>query len=748
MSDVILQAEFFNFAEANKFALVKVHSGAKNPVGNEWQKHSSKNRRDWEQWAKDGFNIGVHAGASRLIIFDLDSKHGGIEAVRKRFDDWCHANGMAPLPHHVETPSKGQHVFMLVPEGDDAGALASDFTGKMGLGVEILTGDRQSVAPGSFFKGDQENQKPSGHYTFKPGAAIYEAPQAVLDICKPVPRKPSDTVTKVGTLDFEDTKRLYKWLAENGVIETDDEWRSCGMAARLAFGDKGFELWETVAQTLWNEPVDAQNVTRWNSFDTEATANAVTMDSIFKLAKNAKWPGTVRPSVESMFGGVGAGVGPGMAPPNFILIDDEAPSTQLPPGTPLPETAEQVAEQSQDAIDALHAQEVPTPEGGFFQSEGDFISDFVAPNYLIDSILQRGFLYGYTAPTGAGKTAVALLLTALIPTGKKLGNLDVEQGQVLYFAGENPDDIRMRWIGLKADMGIADQTLDVHFVAGAMPLNRIAKRITAEIETKRLAPNCIIVDTLAAFYDGDDDNANIEMVGFARRLRKLCELPSKPTVLVLCHPTKGAKTIEEMVPRGGGAFLNELDGNLASVRPDGSPIVLTWAGKFRGPEFTPLYFETATVRTPALTNAKGIVMPTVVARLVSLNEMERRKEITNKDDIAVLNALCNSAGMTNADIGRALDWYYKQGTKQGKPDDSRVRTVLKRLKGDGYVAEVKDLWTATPKGQKAANIVEGAASQRESAPSIVPADLGGAPFPSPRMTSPPPMPPMPPKVVK
>ena len=157
VADATIKA-FFDFAEANEFALLCVRKSAKNPIGEGWQKLWSKNRADWELWSAKGFNIGVHAGASRLITFDLDSKHGGIEAVRARFDAWCLSHNMLPLPHHVETPSKGQHIFMWVPEGVDAMALASNLSGKIGPGIDVLTGNHQSVAAGSYFDGTVEGK--------------------------------------------------------------------------------------------------------------------------------------------------------------------------------------------------------------------------------------------------------------------------------------------------------------------------------------------------------------------------------------------------------------------------------------------------------------------------------------------------------------------------------------------------------------------------------------------------------------
>jgi hypothetical protein len=37
-----------------------------------------------------------------------------------------------------------------------------------------------------------------------------------------------------------------------------------------------------------------------------------------------------------------------------------------------------------------------------------FLKGFIPPDYLIDGILQRRFIYSLTAPTGGGKTAIAL----------------------------------------------------------------------------------------------------------------------------------------------------------------------------------------------------------------------------------------------------------------------------------------------------------------------------------------------------
>ncbi|WMT73426.1 AAA family ATPase [Bradyrhizobium sp. Ash2021] len=95
---------------------------------------------------------------------------------------------------------------------------------------------------------------------------------------------------------------------------------------------------------------------------------------------------------------------------------------------------------------------------------------FIPPDYLLDGILQRRFCYSFTARTGTGKTAIMLRIAAHVALGRPLGSRNVERGKVLYFAGENPDDIRMRWIAMSAEMGFDVDTVEVYFIAGTFKI--------------------------------------------------------------------------------------------------------------------------------------------------------------------------------------------------------------------------------------------------------------------------------------
>jgi hypothetical protein len=71
-------------------------------------------------------------------------------------------------------------------------------------------------------------------------------------------------------------------------------------------------------------------------------------------------------------------------------------------------------------------------------SSSAFVAGFEPPDYLMGNVLQRRFIYSFTAHTGHAKTAILLRIAAHIELGKPVGKHEVEKGRVLYLAGENP----------------------------------------------------------------------------------------------------------------------------------------------------------------------------------------------------------------------------------------------------------------------------------------------------------------------
>jgi AAA domain-containing protein len=332
-------------------------------------------------------------------------------------------------------------------------------------------------------------------------------------------------------------------------------------------------------------------------------------------------------------------------------------------------------------------------------SSGEFIGGFVPPEYLLDGILQHRFIYSLTAPTGSGKTAFLLLLAAHTALAKPLGVRDLTKGRVVYFAGENPDDVRMRWIAMADIMDFNASEIDVHFIPGTFSIPEMEDRIRAEAETLG-GFTLAIIDTSAAYFQGSDENSNTEMGKHARQLRQLTTLPGEPCVVVACHPVKNASN-ENLTPRGGGAFLAEVDGNLIG-RKSGNVVDFHWQGKFRGPDFEPIGFRLESVTCTSLKDNRDRFIPTVVAKPVSENERQDMQAAIIKNEDQVLALLATGPQKSIAAIAKALGWL----SNRGEPQKSKVSRTLDKLKRQKLVTQERDRWQLTQKGKEEAERIE------------------------------------------
>jgi AAA domain len=331
------------------------------------------------------------------------------------------------------------------------------------------------------------------------------------------------------------------------------------------------------------------------------------------------------------------------------------------------------------------------------KSLANFLAGFVVPDYLLDGILQRQFIYSLTAQTGHGKTAVALLIARLVGGSNPkaaLGKHTAEKGQVVYFAGENPDDLRMRVIG-DEDLHNDDQAR-IWFIPGTFTIGAMRKKLEAEI-ARLNGVDLIIIDTSAAYFNGKDELSNTEMGAHARMLRTLTTLPGGPCVLVLCHPVKHVTEPSQLLPRGGGAFLAEVDGNLTLWKHDGTLLELHHTDKLRGPGFEPVNLSLETVHTTRLLDKKGRIIPTVRAVWVTEAESEQQTIKARSDEDVLLKALLQS-GQSQADLAKACNWLLQDG----QPYKSKVARTLDRLVKHKLVTIKRGEHALTDAGKKAA----------------------------------------------
>jgi hypothetical protein len=312
----------------------------------------------------------------------------------------------------------------------------------------------------------------------------------------------------------------------------------------------------------------------------------------------------------------------------------------------------------------------PKADKRLIQSSGAFVADYVAPEYMIEGIFQRRRIYSLTGKTGDGKTALQLYFAYALAEKVRVGKREVEQCRVLYLAGENPDDVRARWLAMSDVLGFDVDVVEVYFIPGVFSVSGLLERVKIEAEAIG-GFGCVIVDTSAAYFEGEEENSNVQAGRHARTLRGLIEVKGEPLVIVGCHPIKSG---ENLLPRGGGAYVAEVDGNATAQKITDDVVQLHWAGKYRGPNFEPVPFELVTITSDKVQDAKGRLIPTVMAKPVTDAKVEgiEEEDANNEDQVLVL--LDTTPGLSQAKMAEALGWVSQFG-----PDKGKVNRCLSKL---------------------------------------------------------------------
>jgi len=325
-----------------------------------------------------------------------------------------------------------------------------------------------------------------------------------------------------------------------------------------------------------------------------------------------------------------------------------------------------------------------------FKALASFCREYVPLAYVIEPILRASSLYALTGRTGHGKTAFLVIAALAIATGRPdILGLEVTRGRVAFLTFENPDDVRMRFM-------IADYILNIDLDDVGADIMILDYRIKPEEVLEKLkklaeaAPFAlVIVDTFAAFFDGDDTNDATQGGEFMRRLRPLTQINGKPAVIVAAHPIKNAAE-DNLLPYGSGAILNEVDGNLTLWKNSATGFVsLHWQGKLRGLDFEPVLFRFENASSPDLLDAKGRQFKLPVMRPCDAASAEQREAVEANLDLALLRAMIAEPDATQD------RWAKMIGRSK-----SSVNAKLQKLKRPKLVEQCLGKWRVTPKGHK------------------------------------------------
>ncbi len=306
--------------------------------------------------------------------------------------------------------------------------------------------------------------------------------------------------------------------------------------------------------------------------------------------------------------------------------------------------------------------------------------------------MRTSSLYTLTAPTGHGKTSLCVIIALAIATGREdILGLSVRKGRVAYLTFENPDDVRMRFMiaayFLNIDVGVVDADIII------LDMRHKPEAVLAGLEKEAIGNpfTLILIDTFAAFFDGDKVTDPVQAGEFFRRLRPMTKLPGLPTVIVACHPIKNA-TEDNLLPLGAGAIIGEVDGGLTLWKTCGV-FKFHWQGKFRGPEFEPMFWRIEEVSSPEVVDAKGRQIMLPVMRPVTGDDAEQREQQDANLDLALIRTMEANPKGTQQEWGDAI----------GRVKSS-INGRLQKLKKSRHVEEtLGHKWRLTAKGVKEAS---------------------------------------------
>lgn len=232
-----------------------------------------------------------------------------------------------------------------------------------------------------------------------------------------------------------------------------------------------------------------------------------------------------------------------------------------------------------------------------FQDLTAFAADLTPVRFVWEPVIQAGYIYALSGHSNAGKTALALAISEAVAAGSPLGPYPTEHGTVLFLAGENPQNIQMRGKGM-TELGNLTPGVLVMTEVGDLKdyMGRLREMCEwhASDEAKALGVqpiNLIFIDSKLIYFQGESEDDNKQARDQALRFKAITELPGIPAVVVLSHPSKTIATQQALEPRGGGAFLNQIDGNLTAWSEGDGYTTLHWAKKLRGITFDPITFE-------------------------------------------------------------------------------------------------------------------------------------------------------------
>lgn len=331
-----------------------------------------------------------------------------------------------------------------------------------------------------------------------------------------------------------------------------------------------------------------------------------------------------------------------------------------------------------------------------FRTLADFLAEFRPISYAVAGLMRENSLYTLTGRTGEGKTSFLVKLALAVATGEgeRLIGRKVKKGRVAFATAENPDDLRMRLMVACFVFNIDPNSLGGELFVSD---NRVRpEEIVEWVKDTGEAFTLVIIDTWQAFFDGRDPNNNAEAVNFTRRFRPLS---AAAVVIIAAHPPKQAGD-DNLLPYGGGATLNEVDGNFTLLRDENGLYAFHWLGKIRGLPFDPLHFRIERMDSPDVVTVDDERVKMPVMFPIAEEDVEARGESFARRDLALLKAIAADP------TGSERKWSLATGINR-----RAIQSALNALQRERLVTQKLKRWRLTKDGERIAKEGEPAAEK-------------------------------------
>lgn len=457
-----------------------------------------------ERWWGDEpqANIGIALAPSRLVVIDVDPRHGG-DATFERLQQ---EHGSLRSDVYAFTGGGGEHHLFAVPANE---TLA--LPGKLGPGVD-LKGNGYIVAEPSLH--------PSGR------RYGWEASSSPLDGVEPsaLPslllerraQRFSASVTPAhdDELIALDPARAADAQAALQVLDADDydTWLRAGMALHsTGWGAPAFEIWSEWSQTSPKfDPEDCRR--RWGSFKSDATRQAagLSLAWLFRQALNLGWTKSAS--------------------------DDAA----LAPGAGELAGADSDAQAGAGGVPLLSLVQLQQRAGQLAWS----VKNIIPANAV-------GMLFG---ASGTFKSFLALDYALHVAHGLSWLGHKTKPGPVIYIAAEGGAGLWRRIEAWHQLNGRQWTDAPFYVVPVALALLEQASEVVKAAQALQVEPAVVIVDTMSQTFSGEENSAS-DVAVYLRELASTFRDLWRCTTLVIHH--SGHSATER--PRGSSAIIANTD---------------------------------------------------------------------------------------------------------------------------------------------------------------------------------------------